>query len=139
MYILQHLKIIFKHFLSSRFLQNLHSENSGQLKNSYDLQVAEKRVSLPMVHCCISESSTSLEGIASPLVSVQSLWLRKHPNPPQQRKSQSICLLYTPQILFFKGVFIVLLETQDFTSNALLSFACTVSSTILLYSQQNGL
>lgn len=38
------------------------------------------------------------------------------------KESQSICLLYTPQMLFFKGAFDFLLETQDFTSNAVLSF-----------------
>lgn len=51
------------------------------------------------------------------------------------KESQSICLLYTPQILFLKGACIFLTETQGFTSNAVLSFSCTVSSTILLYSQ----
>ena len=59
----------------------------------------------------------------------------KKPKTSTAKESQSICLLYTPQILFFKGAFVFLMETQDFTSSAVLSFTCTVPSTILLYSQ----
>lgn len=62
-------------------------------------------------------------------------FVNEKPKISTAKESQSICLLYTPQILFLRGAFIFLTETQDFTGNAILSFTCTVSSTILLYSQ----
>lgn len=62
-------------------------------------------------------------------------FVKEKPKTSTAKESQSICLLYTPQILFLKGAFIFRMATQGFTSNAVLSFTCTVPSTILLYSQ----
>lgn len=56
----------------------------------------------------------------------------KKPKISTAKESQSTCLLYTPQILFLRGAFIFfLMETQDFTGNAVLNFTHPVSSTYI--------
>lgn len=61
--------------------------------------------------------------------------VKEKPKISTAKESQRICLSYTPQILFLRGTYIFLMETQDFTGSTVLSFTHTVSSIILLYSQ----
>lgn len=68
------------------------------------------------------------------------LLLMKNQKSPQQRKVKALAYYtHSSDFIFKRSLHFFLMETQNFIGNAVLNFTLPVSSTILLYSQYNGL